>query len=74
MKSARVMTPSPLKIRPTRRMGRRCRSGSSCGPGSAVLDCPVCPSSMIHRLAWRPVSLRRQGGRAMWNASASPRK
>jgi hypothetical protein len=73
VKSARVTTPSPLKTRPTRRTGRRFRSSSSCGPGLAVLDCPMCPSSMILRLAWRLVSLRRQGGRAMWHASASPR-
>jgi hypothetical protein len=31
--------------------GRRCRSGFSCGPGSAILGCPMCPSSRIHRLA-----------------------
>jgi hypothetical protein len=73
VRSARVTTPSPLKIRPMRRTGRHFRSGSSCGPGSAVLDCPMCPSSMILRLAWRLVSLHRQGGRAMWHASASPR-
>jgi hypothetical protein len=39
---------SPLKRRPTKRTGRRFRSGSSCGSGSVVLDCPMCPSSMIH--------------------------
>jgi hypothetical protein len=39
----------------------------------SLLDCPMCPSSMILRLAWTLVSLRRQGGRAMWHASASPR-
>jgi hypothetical protein len=37
------MTMSPLKIRPTRRTGRRCRSVFSCGPGSAILDCPMSP-------------------------------
>jgi hypothetical protein len=36
---------------PTRRTGRRCRSGSGCGPGLAVLDCPTFPLSTIHRLA-----------------------
>jgi hypothetical protein len=73
MKLARVMTPSPLKIRPTRRTRRRCRSVFSCGPGSAVLDCPMFPLSTIHRLAWRLVSLRYRGGPAMWRANVSPR-
>jgi hypothetical protein len=41
------------------------RSSFSCGPGSADLGCPMCPSSRIHRLAWRLVSLRRRGGRVM---------
>jgi hypothetical protein len=27
--------------------GRRFRRGSNCGPGLAVLDYPMCPSSMI---------------------------
>jgi hypothetical protein len=52
---------------------RRFRSGSSCGPGSAALDCPTCPSSTILRTSWRLVCLRRRGGRTMWHASASPR-
>jgi hypothetical protein len=73
VKSARVTTPSPLKIRPTRRTGRRCKSAFSCSPGSAVLDCPTFPLSTIHRLAWRLVSLCRRGGRAMWCASVLPR-
>jgi hypothetical protein len=49
-----------IEDNPMRRTGRRFRSGSSCGLGSAILDCPMCPSLMIHRRAWRPVSLRRQ--------------
>jgi hypothetical protein len=73
VKSARVKTLSPLKIRLTRRMGRRCRTGSSCGPGSAVLDCPMYSSLMIPQLAWRLVSLCRRGGREMWRANVSPR-
>jgi hypothetical protein len=67
-----VTTPSSLKIRPTRRTRRCSRSGSSCGPGSAALDCPTCPSSRIHRLVWRLVCLRRRG-RATWHASVSPK-
>jgi hypothetical protein len=51
MKSARVMILSPLEILPTRRMGKRSRSGFSYGPGSADLDCPMSPLLMIHRLA-----------------------
>jgi hypothetical protein len=72
-KSTKVMTLSSLKIRPTRRTRRRSGSGSSCGPGPAALDCPTCPSSRIHRLAWRLVCLRHRGGRATWHASASPK-
>jgi hypothetical protein len=48
VKSAKVMTPSPLKTHPMRRMGRRCRSGFSCGPGSVDLGCPTSPLSRIH--------------------------
>jgi hypothetical protein len=44
-KSSRVMTPSPLKIPPMTRMGRRSRSGFSYVPGSATLDCPMSLSS-----------------------------
>jgi hypothetical protein len=62
-----------IEARPTRRTGRRFRSGSGCGPGSAGLGCPTSPLSKIHRLAWRLVSLRRHGGRAMWCANESPR-
>jgi hypothetical protein len=29
--------------------------------------------SRFNRLAWRQVSLRRRGGRAMWRANVSPR-
>jgi hypothetical protein len=72
-KSVKVTTPSSLKIRLTRRTRRRSRSGSSCGPSSAARDCPTCPSSRIHRLAWRLVYLRRRGGRSTWHASASPK-
>jgi hypothetical protein len=73
VKSAKVKTLSPLKIRPTRRTRRRYRSVFSCGPGSAVLDCPTFPLLTIHRLAWRLVSLRRQGGCTMWRANMSPK-
>jgi hypothetical protein len=52
---------------------RRFRSGSSCGPGSAALDCPTCHSSTILRLAWRLVCLRRRGGRATQHASVLQR-
>jgi hypothetical protein len=45
----------------------------SCGLGSADLGCPTSPSLKIRRLAWRLVSLRRRGGRAMWHANESPR-
>jgi hypothetical protein len=34
---------------------------------------PHPPLSKIHRLAWRLVSRRRHGGRAMWRANESPR-
>jgi hypothetical protein len=71
VKSAKVTISPPLKIRLMRRTGKRCRSDSSCGPDSAVLGCPMCPSSRIHRLAWRLVSLRRRGGREMWHANVS---
>jgi hypothetical protein len=73
VKSAKVTTPSLLKIRLMRRTGRRCRSVFNCGPGSAVLDCTMSPLSKIHRLAWMLVSLRRRGGHAMWRANVSPR-
>jgi hypothetical protein len=43
---------------PTRKTRRRFRSGSSCGPGLAALDCPTSPSSTILRLAWRLVYQR----------------
>jgi hypothetical protein len=56
-KSARVTTPSPLMIHPMRRMGKRSRSGFSYDPDSPDLDCPISPSLMIHRLAWRLVFL-----------------
>jgi hypothetical protein len=42
-------------------------------PDLAGLGCPTSPLSKIHRLAWRLVSLRRHGGRAMWRANESPR-
>jgi hypothetical protein len=53
--------------------GERSRSGFSCDPGSADLGCPTSPSLKIHRLAWRLVSLRRRGGRAMWRANMLPK-
>jgi hypothetical protein len=37
------------------------------------LGCPISLLSKTLRLAWRLVSLRRRGGRAMWHASALPR-
>jgi hypothetical protein len=37
------------------------------------LGLPNVPSSMILRLGWRLVCLRRREGRAMWHASASPK-
>jgi hypothetical protein len=49
------------------------QEGSSCGRGSAALDCPMSLSSTILRLVWRLVCLRRRGGHATWHASASPR-
>jgi hypothetical protein len=52
---------------------RHCKSGSSCGRGSAALDCPMSLSSRILRLAWRLVYLRRRGGRATWHANALPK-
>jgi hypothetical protein len=58
-----------LKLRPMRRTGRCCRSDFNYGPGSADLGCPMSPLSRIHRLAWRLVSQRRRGGRAMWHAN-----
>jgi hypothetical protein len=58
-----MMTPSPLKTHPKRRMGRCCRSDFSYSLGSADLDYPMSPSLKIHRLAWRLVSLRRREGR-----------
>jgi hypothetical protein len=53
--------------------GKHSRSDFNYGPGSADLDCPISPSLMIHRLAWRLVFLRRREGRAMWHESVSPR-
>jgi hypothetical protein len=73
MKLAKVMTPSPFKIHPTGRIGRRSRSAFNYGPGSADLDCPISPLLMKIQLAWRLVSLRRRGGRAIWHGSASPK-
>jgi hypothetical protein len=53
------------RTRPTRTTTRRrCRTASSCGRGSAVPACLMCPSCKIRRLAWRLVWLRRHGGRA----------
>jgi hypothetical protein len=72
-KSAKVTTLSSSRIRQTRKMRRCFRSSSSCGRGSAALDCPMSPSSMILRLVWRLVCLRRRGGCATWHASALPR-
>jgi hypothetical protein len=73
VKSAKMMTPSPLKTHPKRRMGRCCRSDFSYSLGSADLDYPMSPSLKIHRLAWRLVSLRRREGRTMWCENVSPR-
>jgi hypothetical protein len=73
VKSARITTLSPLRIRLTRRMGKHSRSVFSCGPGSTDLDYPISPSLKIHRLAWRIVSLRHREGRTMWRESVSPR-
>jgi hypothetical protein len=46
---------------------------SSCGRGSAALDCRTYLSFRISQLAWKLACLRRQGGRATWPASAWPR-
>jgi hypothetical protein len=73
VKSEKVMTPSPLKTRPMRRMGKRSKSDFSCGPGSADLGYPISPSLKIHRLAWRLISLRHREGRAMWRPNVSPK-
>jgi hypothetical protein len=43
----------------TSRMRRHCRSASSCGRGSAALDCLISLSFRIRRLAWRLVCPRR---------------
>jgi hypothetical protein len=62
------------KTRPRRAtMKRRSKSASSCGRGSAALDCRTFLSLRISQLAWRLACPRRQGGRATWPASAWPR-
>jgi hypothetical protein len=53
--------------------GKCCRSNFSYGSGSADLGYPTSPSLMIHKLAWRLVSLRHREGRAMWHENVSPR-
>jgi hypothetical protein len=68
------MTQLSLKTRSRRTtMKKRFKSASSCGQGSAALDCLIFLSFRISRLAWRLAYPRRQGSRATWPTSARPR-
>jgi hypothetical protein len=73
VKSAKVMTPSPLKTHLMTRMGRHSRSAFSYAPGSAALYCPMSLSLLRSRLVWRLAFLCHQGGRVMWRGNAPPK-
>jgi hypothetical protein len=70
VKGTTLLSSKPHRMKMTR---RHFKSGSSCGRGSAALDCPMSLTSKILQPVWRLVYLRRRGGRATWHARAWPR-